>query len=92
MPVPHRQLIDYYRSRDFAKDYANFARRDPATAAAQLRLIVEQLNANLSHAGITPTISELATQERFASGHMPMADMITFIREYAASIEARWPS
>jgi hypothetical protein len=90
MDVESYELIAYYRSRDFAKDYSNLARRNPTIATAQLANILEQLNANLHHLGIPASETDLAIQREFAAGRRPLLYMVEFVREYADSIEHHW--
>jgi hypothetical protein len=92
MMIYFRELAQYYRSAAFGKDYGNFARRNPDAAAYQLRLIIAQLNENLATLGITLTPGELNLQASFVSGKMPIPDMIELVKNYAATIDARWPS
>lgn len=92
MPVLFHQVIQYYRSRDFARDYVSFVRHNPTAAALQLHLIVEQFNENLEPLGASPTAAEHAVQAHFVNGTMPIENMIALVRAYATTIEARWPS
>jgi len=91
--MPHRipQLLAYYLSDDFVQDYPGFLRRDPAAAATQRRLIIDQLKTNSEALGVTFTPADLAVHTAFAAGEMPVDEMLDYLKLYAASIGMRWP-
>jgi hypothetical protein len=84
-------LLAYYLSDEFAQDYPNFLRRDPAAAAAQRQLIIEQLEINSAALGVTLTPDDRAVHAAFAAGSMSTGDMLDYLKVYASTISLRWP-
>lgn len=91
MPAPERRLIAYYQSAAFAEDHAYLTRRDPLAAEQQRHAIIGSYLDNLDALGITPTPSQLAVQDLFVAGELPLEQMLEQIELYAVSIAIRWP-
>lgn len=92
MSIATQRLVEYYHSDEFARDYMKLAELDPAVALKQLEAIVSHLNENIRAFGIAASETDLANQAAFVSAHMPIDQMHSYVKWYAATILQRWPA